>query len=549
MSELLSLPAPKTNKKTKKTVLGVLVLAMLALSSSFLLDPTWYRKELLASIIIMPEHTAITADQSEIDKIVEEKNKKFVKVTINRRKPILVTLYQMGYEYVVPKKKETQLSFFGGLLVDEDEPVTAQLILDHDRFDGFVEGIKTNIEKPAEPSEIAWNEEVGWAFDPAESGIKLNDDVTEESLKTLSNDVAHEKGELSFILETERTFVHEREEERTTLEKKYQTMREMLNPPVQFKVSGVLHQLDLNQEEDFILIKDELEINMEKVLEWLKRLEDLYFEDSGTVTITDRTEIRKGVYKAVTEGDFAFGKKLDGEELYQQFLEALKKPDRMITTVFHDVPFHVYSNLENTAYDLLSTGYSDYSTGNHADRVHNFSTVLKRVSGILIDRGEPISLISAIGKIDDEFVEGLGIFGSVAQPVLGGGICQAATTYFRALLNLGVPILQRKNHSWDLSYYRKGGYGLDATVFPAQKLDVKGVNDLDSQLYFYSYVDAKTTSAYVLVYGKSDGRKITLIPGQDFKPYPGPKTLKWKQIVELPTGEVREYDIISTYKK
>ena len=152
------------------------------------------------------------------------------------------------------------------------------------------------------------------------------------------------------------------------------------------------------------------------------------------------------------------------------------------------------------------------------------------------------------GIIGGDFRMGWGIFGTVAKPVLGGGICQVSTTFYRSLLNLGVPVTQRQNHSWDLNYYQKGGYGLDATIYPSAGLDVKGNNDLESHLFFYSYTRPDTEEAFILVYGKADGRKVVLEPEEEYIPWKGAKTLKWTQEIEFTDGTSKLNNIVSRYR-
>jgi len=307
--------------------------------------------------------------------------------------------------------------------------------------------------------------------------------------------------------------------------------------------------LDLNSDEDFVILgNSSAEPNNEKILAWVKDLEREYYRASSTITITGKEEIRKGVNKAVTSGEFKEGSHIIVEELYPQILEMLKTDQRDLTVKLHEIPVKVVSDLDNSSYEILATGYSEYSTGSAMNRVHNIETGLGRLNGILIDPGQAISFNKMVGDVDGDFRMGWGIFGKVALPTLGGGLCQVSTTMYRALLALGIPITMRAPHSWDLSYYQKGGYGLDATVFPEKGVDVKAVNDYDSSLFFYTYTRPETKEAFILVYGKGDGRKVSLNPEEEYTPRHGSKTLKWKQLIEMPNGETKENEIVTHYR-
>ena len=53
------------------------------------------------------------------------------------------------------------------------------------------------------------------------------------------------------------------------------------------------------------------------------------------------------------------------------------------------------------------------------------------------------------------------IVGRLLLPSIGGGVCQTATTLFNNAFELGLPILERHNHSFYISHYP---LGRDATV-------------------------------------------------------------------------------------
>jgi vancomycin resistance protein YoaR len=338
-------------------------------------------------------------------------------------------------------------------------------------------------------------------------------------------------------------------QKRREMNQLYTSIKKLVKEPLVLQLAEKTVELDLNRDKDFMSIQDGVaSLNETKLQEWVESFAEEHFRAPETVKIVGKEEVRAGVNRAVLEGQFVEGRRIKAEEIFSQIKEALEKDERTIVVKSYEIPVKVYSELEQQDYELLSVGYSEFSTGNAPNRVHNVKTGLDRVNGLLVDPGKNISFNKSVGNIDSEFRTGYGIFGSAALPVLGGGICQASTTFYRALLNLGVPITQRQNHSWDLSYYQAGGYGLDATIFPEVGLDVKAVNDLPSQLLFYSYIRPETEEAFVLIYGKGDGRKVTLTPEKEYVPFKGPKTLKWKQTIELPNGEIREEEIVSRYR-
>jgi vancomycin resistance protein YoaR len=92
----------------------------------------------------------------------------------------------------------------------------------------------------------------------------------------------------------------------------------------------------------------------------------------------------------------------------------------------------------------------------------------------------------------------------------GGGVCQVSTTFFRAALNAGLPIVERRSHSYRVAYYEQGfSPGLDATVFdPTTDLKIK--NDTDNYILIQTIFNEKESRLTFDLYGTNDGRISTV---------------------------------------
>ena len=88
-------------------------------------------------------------------------------------------------------------------------------------------------------------------------------------------------------------------------------------------------------------------------------------------------------------------------------------------------------------------------------------------------------------------------------PEFGGGLCQVSTTAFRAAMNAGFPITERRNHSFAVSYYSP--QGTDATIYPGSS-DMKFVNNLSSSLLIETRIVGK--KLYFDFYGTKDDRSV-----------------------------------------
>lgn len=155
--------------------------------------------------------------------------------------------------------------------------------------------------------------------------------------------------------------------------------------------------------------------------------------------------------------------------------------------------------------DLLGTGISDF-TGSPVNRRHNIKVGAEKLNGIIIKPNEEFSLIKALGEINDEagFKPELVIKGDRTIPEFGGGLCQIGTTTFRGALSSGLPITERRNHSYRVAYYEPAG--TDATIYdPAP--DFKFLNDTPGHILILTRIEGD--KLFFDFWGKKDGREVT----------------------------------------
>jgi len=142
--------------------------------------------------------------------------------------------------------------------------------------------------------------------------------------------------------------------------------------------------------------------------------------------------------------------------------------------------------------ELIGTATTDFS-GSPSNRIHNIKTGTDFLSGVLIKPGEEFSTVGHLGSIDGSsgYLPELVIKEDSTVPEFGGGLCQVSTTLFRSVMNTGLKITERQNHSYRVGYYEPP-VGMDATIY-SPKPDFKFVNN---------------TSAYILIQGRVEGNKI-----------------------------------------
>jgi vancomycin resistance protein YoaR len=155
--------------------------------------------------------------------------------------------------------------------------------------------------------------------------------------------------------------------------------------------------------------------------------------------------------------------------------------------------------------ELIGVGFSTFP-GSPTNRRHNIGVGAATLNGWLIKPGEEYSLVKSLGNIDAQggYKPELVIKENKTIPEYGGGLCQIATTVFRAALSSGLKITSRKNHAYRVPYYEPAG--TDATIYVPLP-DVRFVNDTDH----YVLIQTKMWGDNLTFefWGTLDGRTIS----------------------------------------
>ncbi|MBI2064614.1 MAG: VanW family protein [Candidatus Yanofskybacteria bacterium] len=155
---------------------------------------------------------------------------------------------------------------------------------------------------------------------------------------------------------------------------------------------------------------------------------------------------------------------------------------------------------------LLGLGESDYGKS-PSSRIFNIKLGMARFNGIILKPGEEFSFNKFLGEVDEKsgYRAELVIKSGRLISEYGGGLCQVATTFFRAAILSGLPIIERKPHSFSVQYYNPQGF--DATIYPGVT-DLRFLNDTPAHIL----IQAKVTGSKLMVeiYGSSDGRKVEM---------------------------------------
>lgn len=186
--------------------------------------------------------------------------------------------------------------------------------------------------------------------------------------------------------------------------------------------------------------------------------------------------------------------------------------------------------------EKIGTGKSDF-TGSPYNRRVNIKVASDKLNGLLIPPNEEFSLVEALKPFTVEagYLPELVIKGNRLIPEVGGGACQIGTTTFRAALDAGLDITQRRNHSFAVSYYNdeNGLPGTDATIYdPAP--DFRFVNNTAHYILIQTHIGEDDILTYEF-WGTNDGRKASTTKPVILARQPAPDT-KYIETEDLEPG-------------
>ena len=93
---------------------------------------------------------------------------------------------------------------------------------------------------------------------------------------------------------------------------------------------------------------------------------------------------------------------------------------------------------------------------------------------------------------------------------LGGGLCQVATTLYRAALYSGLEIVERTPHLWRIEYYEQDAQpGFDATIYVGGP-DLRFRNNTGHYLLIQVETDLTASRQTIRLYGTSPGWSVSI---------------------------------------
>lgn len=199
--------------------------------------------------------------------------------------------------------------------------------------------------------------------------------------------------------------------------------------------------------------------------------------------------------------------------------------------------------------ELIGTGTSLFQHSIE-NRIYNVNLAASRLNGLLVAPNETFSFAKYLGDISSFTGYKQAYVIQNGKTILGdgGGVCQVSTTLFRAILNAGLPVVERTAHAYRVGYYEQDSPpGIDATVY-VPSVDLKFKNDTGNHILIQTVVDLNELRLTFNLYGTKDGRisevSTPVITSQTPAPEP-----RYEDDPTLPKGQVNQVDFAAAGAK
>lgn len=188
---------------------------------------------------------------------------------------------------------------------------------------------------------------------------------------------------------------------------------------------------------------------------------------------------------------------LNKEKFYQDLYDNLDKRKINIELQLSTATPKFTKELNTTITKEVSHFITDLSTSKK-NRFHNVTNALNKINGLVIQPNQKVSFneLTSPHSKENGYVSATVISNGEYVNGIGGGICQASTTVYNAVLLAGLEVQSVFKHSIPVKYVKMG---FDSMV--SNYADMVFTNTSEYPIYFKAYTDKE--NAYVYIYGKT----------------------------------------------
>ena len=193
--------------------------------------------------------------------------------------------------------------------------------------------------------------------------------------------------------------------------------------------------------------------------------------------------------------DSVSGKRVDKVKLYNDINEQFISRDTINVELNYIEEVATITKEYNENLTHLVSKFSTNVADSTGGRKHNVKLALSKFDGMIVAPGEKISFNEVVGEqtLDNGYQMATIIYNGEFTDGIGGGVCQASTTIYNALLLSGVEINEVHKHTLPVKYVPPA---LDAMVAEYTS-DLKFTNTTEYPLYIHTYSDKESVSVEI----------------------------------------------------
>lgn len=190
--------------------------------------------------------------------------------------------------------------------------------------------------------------------------------------------------------------------------------------------------------------------------------------------------------------DSVNGKRVNKDKLYKDINEQFLCGDKINVEIEYIDEIPTVTKEYNENLTSLITTFSTNVADSTGGRKHNVKLALEQFDGMIVNPGESVSFNEIVGEqtIERGYKSAIIIYNGEFTDGIGGGVCQASTTLYNALLLSGVEIDEVHKHTLPVKYVPPA---LDAMVAEYVS-DLKFTNTTQYPLYIHTYSDSESVS-------------------------------------------------------
>ena len=213
--------------------------------------------------------------------------------------------------------------------------------------------------------------------------------------------------------------------------------------------------------------------------------------------------------KPVVLSESRVGRALDEEALKETLIRRMTEGgDTLIELPVERKLPSVSSDEAEHGLELI-VQYSTDLSASSSSRCNNVKLALSNFNGFVLKPGETVSFNETVGErtVLRGYSEAPVYYGDTVSVGVGGGVCQASSTLYGAILKAGMSVIERHNHNMVVAYCEAS---TDAAVSEDASQDFVFTNNTDYTIYIY--VNVNRENATVMIYGRRPDYRIELEP-------------------------------------